>query len=119
MNLVSIIRDESGYTLIESIVAMVLLVGVLIPLGIMVGKLMLSNDSDTLYHALRVAQSEICLPIPRDETPGKREFSMEGFSVVKTVDMNGDIVSVKIAVASLKHPDKCLVALQKSFLVYR
>ena len=118
MRIVPVLKNESGYTLVESIVAMTLLVGVLMPVGVTVGSLTLSDDSNSLFHALRVAQSEICSPLAHAETPVRKNYVADGFPVTKTIDMRWDLVTVTVAVMSPRKPDKNLLILQKSFLPY-
>jgi hypothetical protein len=118
MKLESTLKNESGYTLVESIVAMTLLVGVLLPLGVTVGSLILSDDSSSLYHALRVAQSETCSPLSHSEMSALENYLVDGFPVTKTIDISGDLVTVTVAVTSPRSPGKNLVTLQRSFLSY-
>ena len=118
MNIGSIARDQSGYTLLETVVSMALFVGVLIPLGAAVGKLMLTDDSDMTHYALQVAETEICSVIPRNEVNGSTTNEVDGLRVVKEVTIEGSLVTVSISVASAKKPERPLATLQKTFLAY-
>jgi hypothetical protein len=119
MRFATALEDQSGYTLLETVMSMALFVSVLIPLGAAVGKLMLSDNSNTLHHALRIAESEICSTTPQNEVSGGSNTIIDGFVVEKDVTVDGNLVTVKVAVASVKKPAKSLVALQKTILVYR
>lgn len=119
MRILSSIKDQLGYTLLETVVSMALFVSVLIPLGATVGKLMLSDNSDLIHLALQVAETEMCSTIPQNEVEGRTNSVSDGFAVAKEVTISGSLVTVKVAVASVKKPEKNVVALQKTFLVYR
>ena len=119
MRLAATIEDQSGYTLLETVVAMALLVSVLIPLGAAVGKLMLGDSSDMIYQALRVAESEMCSVDPNNEVDGRTSDEREGFRIIRDVSINGDLVQVKVTVTSSKKSERHLGKLQKTFLAYR
>ncbi len=119
MKMLKYLVDESGFTLLETVVATSLFVGVLIPLGAAVGTLMLSNRSDMLHQALRIAEGEMCSVVPQNEISGRGDTINGGVVVQKDVRMDGNLVLVNVSVASVKNRDKCLVALQKTFLVQR
>jgi len=119
MRIGSIIEDQSGYTLLETVVSMALFLSVLIPLGAAVGKFMLSDNSDMLHHALRIAEGEMCQANAQNEAPGKVSTVNDRFRVERDITIEGNLVTLRVRVASVKRPEKSLVALQKTFLVYR
>jgi len=119
MRIAAAIEQQSGYTLMETVVAMALFVSVLIPLGATVGKLMLSDNSDITRQALQVAETEMCSIAPQNEASGRTTSGTQGFALVKEVRIEGNLVQVNLLVASVKKPERPLVTLQKTFLVYR
>lgn len=53
------IRDEEGYTLLETVVAMSIFLAVTIPLGVVVATMTLDRTPEDLTETLRLAQSEV------------------------------------------------------------
>src|ERR1700741_4381945 len=59
MSVLQNIRQEEGYTLLETLVAMALFVGVLIPVGASMGNLMVQTTTDQLNAAFHLAAKEM------------------------------------------------------------
>ncbi|MBI1806233.1 MAG: type II secretion system protein [Ignavibacteria bacterium] len=112
------IQREEGYTLLETLVAMALFVGVLIPVGASVGNLMIERTSDQINSAFHVAIKEMSrIAVDRDFVNNDTE--VEGFIVHRKVDRNKNLIEVQVAVASLKKPNTTIVLLTKSFLTHK
>ena len=119
MSILVPLKDQSGYTLMESVVAMALFVSVLIPLGAAIGKLMLNDDSDLVRYALQMAETEMCSIVPQSETAGSANNAVDGFVVAKDIQFEVNLLQVGVTVSSAKNPGRILVSLQKTFLAYR
>lgn len=112
----SILIDEDGYTLVETLVAMTLFVGVLIPMISVLGNFTLNKDASLLYGALFVAESEMTKISLEEDAASEDQKNSEGFLVTKNVERNGRLTKVTISVASTRQPEKKIVTLQKMLL---
>lgn len=110
---------ESGYTLLETLVAMSLFVSVLIPLGATIGNLMLDDTSASLTSALRAAESAMSRTTVNRNFVDTTEVTEQGLTLSQNVERMNNLVGVRIAVYSRKEPRKILLTLSKKFLVYR
>lgn len=114
---VTVFKEETGTTLIETVVALSILLGVLIPLGVIVGNLMVEETAADIRQAVHCATSEIA----RTEASGDfRDTVYDAGSrtaVEKKVNRVKRIAHVAISVTSPKHAGKPILALQRSFIV--
>lgn len=110
-------QDEQGYTLVETVVAMGLFVGVLLPLSGSMGSLFLDRKTESMSRALQLAESEITeISIQRDFTSGARKEE-EGFVVTRKITKGAFSFDVEVAVASSRKIDAPLVLLTKTILI--
>jgi type II secretory pathway pseudopilin PulG len=112
-------NDQQGYTLLETVVAMALFVGVLIPVGAAIGNLTLDNGAQKLRCALHLGEAEVSAFEPARAQNGTYESRQEEFLVKKTVSMSGSLVDLSVSIAAIQTPNKRLLMLHKTFLVYR
>ena len=111
------LRDEEGYTLLETLVAMAIFVSVLIPLGTTLGSLLLDRSAESTRHALALAVSETSRIIAnQDYTDVKRE-SDDGYVIQRRVDRSNDTADITVTIAQIRKPDKVLVTLHKTIPV--
>lgn len=112
------INAEAGYSLLETVVAMALFVGVLIPVAVLVGNFTLDKKAHHLAPALRLAQAEITRVVSdRDFTSGSE--SKDGFTVVRTVQKNQRLVRINVRIHKDDESGILLCSLNKSVLDYR
>jgi hypothetical protein len=116
MKPLTFLRDQSGYTLLETVVALALLTGVLVPLGSAVGTLLLSDKTSSIYDALAIAQSEISAVSSKNVAAGRTTIDRDGMRIAKEILLDGELIEIRVSVASLKMPEKRLVSLQKTIL---
>ena len=113
------LREEDGYTLLETLVAMALFLSVLIPLGVAIGNLTLGDSAATLNVTLQIAQSEMSRALLRHDFHDERKQDERGFLIERKVERKGNIVDLSVSIFSLKHPGKKVLVLSKSFLDYQ
>lgn len=105
-------NSEEGYTLVETLIAMSIFVGVLIPLTASISNLLLWNDSGELRQALHVAESEVhrvlADPSIQSGRAGTQKFLME-----RKVERGGGLRKIIVSVALANEPDKAIVTLEK------
>lgn len=111
--------SEAGYTLIETLVAMTLLVSIVIPLIAVTGNFIVDTTTDRLRGALRIAQTEMNGVSTSGDFPNSTQSVQGGFLVDRKVEKHGPIVEVLIVVSHSTQPDKKLVSLQKAFIAYK
>jgi len=109
---------EDGYTLIESLVAMSIFVSVLIPLGSVVGNILIMSDNSMQRQALQIAQNEI-----RSVLESSHVFNAEKkveIFIVKTESVqSARLQSVTVRVSRESRRTKVIVVLHKKALKER
>lgn len=111
--------SEEGYTLVETLVAMTLLVSIVIPLIAIIGNFIVDPTTDRLRGALRIAQTEMSNISASGNFPNHTKSVQNGFFVERKLETNGPINEVLVVVSHPKQPDKILVSLRKAFIVYQ
>ena len=108
--------NEHGFTLIETLVAMGLFLGVLIPIGVTIGNLMLDGAANRLTLTLYAGQSEMSrIETKHDFTDGERSDE-RGFVVERIIHSSGDVMEIQISVVGMKWPGRSILVLHKSIL---
>lgn len=111
------INEEAGYTLIETLVAMALFLGVILPTLGVVGGFLFDRTQDRMAEALLLAQSE--LYGFSEETLGEVELPVgRGFIVSRVLEREGVLLEVTVSVRDSLSPGRALVTLNKSILAY-
>ncbi|HTK83003.1 MAG TPA: prepilin-type N-terminal cleavage/methylation domain-containing protein [Bacteroidota bacterium] len=119
VTLTSIIRNDEGYTLLETLVAMALFLSVLIPFGVMIGNFILDDSASSTTAALHTAESAMSrMIVNRDFTSGTGKDD-NGLIVDRKIEGTGNVRQVHILVFSQKNPKKLLLKLDKTLLVYK
>ena len=119
MKFLKIIRKEEGYTLLETVVAMALFVAVLIPLGSVIGNLMLDKTSERLTAALQIAQSEMNRTIAEKDFTDKVASHNNRLSLERKVTREGNLIQITIKITSKTNPEKPLIVLNKHIIDYK
>jgi hypothetical protein len=109
--------DSSGHTLAETLVAMSLFVGVLIPLLAAIGNLMFDDRAERLQEALHLAQSEISLAEGSKENLAERTEAGHGLSLERHVSSQGTLAQIDVIVRDTKKANRIVVHLSKTILV--
>ena len=101
--------NESGYTLVETLVAMVIFLTVLIPVGFGVTAYLFDRKADTLREAMLLAESQM-------NTQDYRQSgeSVHGKYIVKTeIALLGSLVECRVTVSGIGRPTLPIVVLSK------
>ncbi|MGD0339097.1 MAG: prepilin-type N-terminal cleavage/methylation domain-containing protein [Bacteroidota bacterium] len=110
---------DKGYTLIETLVAMAIFVSVLIPLGATIGNFILDRSAETMQKALHCAETGMSRIVAEQDFMASRiENDKDGFIVQNQVDESGNTADITVSVSSVRRPEKVLVTLHKTVLVY-
>ena len=110
------LRGEEGYTLIETLVAMVLFLSVLIPLGFGVASLLLDRKADELRRALLIAESEMSQTLSKEDYKESETVIDETYLVSRTINLSGELLEIHLSVSRAKTPAKVLLELNKTIL---
>ncbi len=105
---------EDGYTLVETLVAMVLLTTVLIPLGVSVGTLLLDREGEEREKALLVAERSMTNAVEGESMASSEEKVEEGFRVSVVVESRGSTRDILISVFQRRPPGRVLIRLHKT-----
>jgi type II secretory pathway pseudopilin PulG len=105
--------SESGYTLVETVVAMALFLSVLIPLVTTVGNVMFDRKSLLLQKALVIAQTEMSRVAAQKNYSESTRMAEDGLVIVRTIQKRMPLVEVKVAVRTSGEQPKQLITLSK------
>ena len=103
------VKDESGYTLVETLVAMVLFLSVLIPVGFGVTAYLFDRKGEDLRKALLVAEGEMSTQDYR--TAGERVCGK--FLVKSELVPRGTLIEYRVTVVYTQKPLVPLVVISK------
>jgi hypothetical protein len=113
------LEKHGGYTLLETLVAMALFLSVLIPIGVAVGNLLLDDSVNKMNTALQAAQTEFSRIIAEDDFSDGTPKNELGLIIVRRFERNNELVDVQVTVATVKHPERPLITLHRSLVVYQ
>ena len=119
MKLTERLLENDGYTLIESLVSMALVVAVLIPMGVTIGTFALSQEGTRVSRALQLAQTSMNRAIVERDFAPDQISTEELFLVHRTTSREGSLVTIRVSVALAKKQEQPIVSIQKSMVVYR
>ena len=101
--------DESGYTLVETLVAMVIFLTVLIPVGFGVTSYLFDRKAEDLREAMLLAEIQMTTQDWRESGE-----SVHGKYLVKTeIALVGTLVEHRVTVSGIGRPSFPLVVLSK------
>jgi len=113
MNPKSFYLKNDGYTIIETLVALVLLISVLIPLCVTMGNLFLDRSADVMSYALGIAISEMSeVETNRDFTARHHYLDYHLVLSRETIPMQ-ELVEVKITITSANQANKPVLTISK------
>lgn len=108
-------RNEDGYTLVETLVAMSIFVSVLIPLLAVIGNATLISDTSLQRAAMRIAQTELITALHASvETHEKT--TVNGFIAEIEVKASGRLIEGMVTVTA-KGQERILARVHRSVLV--
>jgi len=111
-----VVKDESGYTLVESLVAMTLFVTVVLGLIGSIGYSAKFNDASYSEQAFSIAREEIIKSTK--EMPESSSLMVGSFQVDKSVKRMSNAYSLTVTVFSPRNSELALISLTKIIPVY-
>ena len=117
MNILSKFKQEHGYTLLETVVALALFVSVLIPIGVTIGNFLIDGTTDRLHQALQCAQTQMDYVFNTQNFNSMRTKTDQNLILQRNVQRIGNRVDVEIIITSSKRPDRTIIVMHKSLLV--
>jgi prepilin-type N-terminal cleavage/methylation domain-containing protein len=108
---------EEGYTLIETLVAMVLFGIAILPLSGVIATLTESHSAEVLSRALVVGTSELAVQDPDSTAAGTTTGYRDGFLWRRTISEGERILELSVTVAKSPDTSKVLVLLHRSLLI--
>jgi hypothetical protein len=112
-----IARCERGYTLMETVVAMGILLGVLLPLGVFIGNLLLDRRPEMTQRALLEAESMMNSTISSGEYSDTTVDYASGLQLRRVVLQNRPTTEVRIFVYAPAKRETALVFLSRHVAV--
>lgn len=110
--------DESGYTLVETVIAMALFVAVLLPITTSMANLFMDRTPEKMSEALHVAEKEMTeISLQKNFADGVNKI-VDKFIVSRTIKRNEMVMDVEVIVALTQNHEKPVLILCKSILVY-
>jgi prepilin-type N-terminal cleavage/methylation domain-containing protein len=119
MKLVKNIKQEKGYTLIETIVAMALFLSFLIPLVTIMGNTMLDRKVNLTNKALALAITEMNMTADSREFTDSQKITGDGLVVQRNVQKSIPLFEVEVVVKTSGGQPKEIISLKRVFLVYQ
>ena len=108
------IGDESGNTLAETLVALTLFSGVLIPLLTSIGSLIMDDRADRIHEALNLAQMELTLPEVQEAREGDAVRTARWLRVERRVTVHGTLAEIDVLVIDIRKGGRPVVHLAKT-----
>jgi hypothetical protein len=108
---------SDGYTLLETVIALSVFVGVLIPLIMLAGDLMHGSNSREIHRALRMAETEMSMITTMRGYDDRTFMDNTGLTLEREVERRDNLVEATITV--LGRERKILVVLAKSWMDYK
>lgn len=104
------IIEESGYTLVETLVAMALFLGVLVPVGFGIAALLFDKKAEEMRTALFLAETRLSVKDYRqsEEVVGGK------FIVKEEIDLTADLLEVKVSVFKTNDRTRSIITLRKT-----
>jgi hypothetical protein len=109
--------EVSGHTLAETLVAMTLFVGVLIPLLAAIGNLIFDDRAERLQEALHLAQSEIALAEASQDLSGEHAQTIHGLTIERRAAAKGHLEQIDITVRDTKKGNRLVLHLTKTVIL--
>jgi type II secretory pathway pseudopilin PulG len=109
---------ERGYTLIETVVAMALFLGVLIPLVTTVENVMFDRKTALFQKALSVAQTEMSMVVASKNYIESTRNTEDGLVVARSIQKRNPLIEIEVTVRTASEQSKELVVLKRIILKY-
>lgn len=106
------VSSESGYTLTETLVALVIFVSVLIPLTTVIGKALIDRSPELFSYALREARGAMDNTGIRGLVPDSSADLRHELILRRTSRMRGSLTEVEIRVVRAQRPEIALLTLR-------
>lgn len=110
------VRDESGHTLVETLVALTLFTAVLIPLLTAIGSLTIDDRAERIEEALRLAQAELAASGVPGTGEGDTDHMEHGLHVLRRITKHGELIEAEVIVTDAKKGGRRLAHLARSFV---
>jgi hypothetical protein len=109
-----ILSDSAGQTLAETLVAMSLFVGVLVPLLAAIGNLLFDDRPERLQEALHLAETEMALAEGFAANQNGPAEDVHGLAVERLVTRQGSLAQIDVKVHDTRKANKLVVHLTKT-----
>jgi len=111
-----LIHEESGFTLVESLVGIVLVVGVLLPLIACVGFFVARDPSGGLRMASIVARNEIARVESGNLLQNETRSIERGLMLIRTIEPRGNLRCIVVTICD-KTSNRQILVIEKDVLI--
>jgi hypothetical protein len=112
----NLVYNEEGYTLIETLVAMALFLGVVLPMIGLLGNLSVTHSQAKESEALRIAQNEICRAMMENTLIDRDTLFSHGLRLERFVRTDSSLISIIVSVSDTGTIKKKYITLEKLLL---
>jgi len=105
----TLVSNESGYTLVETLVAMVIFLTVLIPLGFGVTAYLFDRKAETLREAVLLAEAQM----NTQDYRASGESVHDKYTVNTEIELLGSLMEYRVTVTGIGRPSLPIVVLSK------
>jgi len=107
--------QEEGYTLLETLVAMVIFGSVLLPLSGVIAALLIDRGPRQLQNALDEARTELCAYTSADSNTTPAVRMVKGLIVRKEVRRHRASTEITVTISSASDPGRVLLVMHRTF----
>ncbi len=117
LNLLPHRSDEEGYTLLETLISLVIFGSVLLPLSGMVAALMTDQRPRQLQIALDEARVEFCAPVSHDSSSTSVVRMARGLVIRREVQRHGKSAEIQVTVSPASNTQKVILVMHRTLIL--
>lgn len=117
MNVLQHRSKEGGYTLLETLISLVIFGSVLLPLSGMVAALMTDQRPRQLRIAFEEARAEFCAPVSHDSSTASVVRMARGLVIRREVRRHGLSAEIQVTVSPASNTQKVILVMHRTLIL--